>query len=267
MHAYDLIYFYFVYTYLESESMVISKEQFQSYNNDVGSAFLELQTKMRELLKGANCNNLRNACIAQQRNPRGAKLSQQLINEVLTKENSEKLFDLLVNCPYWSWIDIRMLEALVIGSQDLQARELLDNYKAVVFSKRLFDLLLNAPSKEVKEKYYSKIKAKLGKDSNVITVADLLEFQSCLEVVVLGIEEGQCIIHNLKEGCVEIHWYIPTSCVNRAYQNARAKHYKLGELHLQYLKIGDNPVIHNPITETDVVSTQSYLGNVNNTVI
>ena len=247
--------------------MVISKEDFQSYNNDVGSAFIELQTNMRELLKGANCDNLRNACIAQQHNPRGAKLSQQLISEMYTKESSEKLFDLLVNSPYWSWIDLRVLGALVIGSKNDQARKLLENYKAVVFSKRLFDLLPNVPSKEVKEKYYSKIKAKLKKDSNVITVADLLEFQSKLEVVILDIKEGICTIKHLKKGCVEIHWYILTNCVNRAYQNARVKHYKFGELYLQYLKIGDNPVIHNPPTKTDVVSTLSYLGNVKNTVI
>ena len=242
--------------------MVISKEEFQGYNNDVGSAFIALQTKMRELLKGANCNNLRNACIAQRRNPRGAKLSQRLIDEMLKTQSSDKLFDLLVNSPYWSWIDIRLLEALVIASENHHARKLLDNYKAVVFSKRLFDLLPNVPSKEVKEEYYSKIKAKLNKDSTVITVADLLEFQSYLEVVILDIEEGECIVNHLKKGCMEIHWYIPTSCVDRAYQNARAKHYQFGELNLQYLKIGHNPVIHNPQTKTDVVSTQSYLGNV-----
>ena len=174
--------------------MIISKERFQSFKNNVGRAFIELQTKMRELLKGANCDNLRNACIAQQHNPRGAELSQQLIYEMSTRESSEKLFDLLVKSPYWSWIEIRLLEALVIASQNPQACELLDNYKAVVFSKRLFDLLPNVPNKEVKEKYYSKVKAKLSKDSDVITVADLIEFQSCLEVVILDIKKGQCII-------------------------------------------------------------------------
>ena len=177
------------------------------------------------------------------------------------------MFDLLVNSPNWSWIDVRVLETLVIASENNQARKLLDNYKAVVFSKQLFNLLPNVPSKEVKEEYYSIIKAKLNKDSNVITVADLIEFQSHLEAVILDIEEGECIINHLKKNCMEIQWYIPTSCVNRAYQNARAKQYKFGELHLQYFKIGHNPVIHNPQTKTDVVSTQSYLGNVKNTII
>ena len=242
--------------------MVISKEGFQSFKNNVGRAFIELQTKMRELLKGANCDNLRNACIAQQHNPRGAELSQQLIYEMSTTESSEKLFDLLVKSPYWSWIEIRLLEALVIASENPQACELLDNYKAVVFSKRLFDLLPNVPNKEVKEKYYSKVKAKLSKDSDVITVADLIEFQSCLEVVIMDIKKGQCIINHLEEGCMKIYWYIPTSCIKRAYWNARVKYYKFGELHLQYLKIGHNPVIHSPLTKTDVVSAQSYLGNV-----
>ena len=226
---------------------LISKEEFESYQNDVGSAFIALQAKMRALLKDANCDDLRNACITQQHNPRGAELSRELKDKIFAIERSDKLFDLLVDSPYWSWIDIRILEAMVTASHNPQARELLGNYKAVVFSKRLLDLLPNVPSKEVKEKYYEKVVAKM-KGHDEVTVANLLEFQSYLEAVIMVIKKGTCILKHLKKGCVEGHWYIPTSCVDKAYKNARAKHHQFSECHLQLqsLKIGHNPTIHYP---------------------
>ena len=179
--------------------MVISKEEFQSYNNDVGRAFIALQTKMRALLKHADCGSLRIACVAQIHNPGGAELSQELVDKIFTTESSDKLFDLLVCTPYWSWIDIRILEAMVTASENNQARELLDNYKAVVFSKQLIDLLPNVPSKKVKERYYAKIITKIKKDPSNTTIADLLEFHSQLEVVIMDIKKGICILDHLKK--------------------------------------------------------------------
>ena len=49
--------------YLEIESLVIFKEEFQRYGNDVGNAFLQLQTRMILLLKNANFGHLISACI------------------------------------------------------------------------------------------------------------------------------------------------------------------------------------------------------------
>ena len=233
--------------------MVISKEDFKSYN-DVGKAFIALQTKMKKIFKKADYGDLRRACIAQMHNPGGAELSQTLIDQISAKHNINDLFDLLVCSPYWSWLDIRVLEAMVVASDNLQAVELLDNYKAVVFSKKLIDLLPNVPSKEAKEEYYSKVASKVKQDHNEMTVADLLKFQSQLEVVILDIKKGICILDHLKGGCIEVHWYIPASCVDGAYQTATARCNQFKDLNLVYLKIGHYPVIHNPLASLDVVS-------------
>ena len=85
--------------------IIVSKEEFQNYN-DVGKAFIVLQTKMRTLLKKANCGDLRRACIAQVHNPGGAQLTQDFVKKILLTQNIEDLFDLLVCTPYWRWIDI-----------------------------------------------------------------------------------------------------------------------------------------------------------------
>ena len=243
--------------HLDTKSFVISKEEFESYN-DVGKAFIALQTKLKGLFKKADYGDLRRACIVQMHNPGGAKLSPKLGEQILATQNIDDLFDLLVCCPYWNWIDIRMLEAMVIASDSSQADELLRNYKAVVFSKKLIELLPNVFSKEVEDDY-TKLVTKI-KDPNEMTVGDLLGLQSKLEVEIMDIKNGISILEHREKGCIEIHWHIPTSCADEDYQTGRVKLYQ--DLHLQYLKIGHSPVIHDPLASPDVVSAPSPPGNV-----
>ena len=245
----------------DTKSLVITKEEFESYN-DVGKAFIALQTKMGTLLKSATFPAIRRACIAQMHNPGGADLSQSLVQQISRTQNIDDLLDLLVCIPYWSWIDIRMLEVMVIASENPQAGKLLDNYKAAVFSKKLIDVLPNVPSKEIKDKYYAKVVSKVEQDHNEMTVADLLNFQSQLEVVIMDIKKGICILEHLEKGCIEVDWYIPTSCVDGAYRTARVKCYQFNDLHLQYLKIGHYPVIYDSLASPDVVSALSPPVNV-----
>ena len=148
----------------------------QSYEN-IGRAFIVLQTKMMTHFRKADYSNLRIACIAQRNNPGGAELSQELVGEIKAAENIDELIDMLICSPYWSWIDLRIMEVMVAASYISQAQELLDNYKAAIFTKRLIDVLPNVPSKKVKEEYCTKIAAKLMKDPNEVMVAHLLEFQ------------------------------------------------------------------------------------------
>ena len=240
---------------------MISKEEFEKYNH-VGRAFILLQTKVRALLKDANFGDLRRACIAQMHNPDGAKLTQEFVKQILTTKDVNDLFDLLVCSPYWSWIDIRILDMMVAASQVSQAVETLDNYKAAIFSKKLIDVLPNVFGKEVKKEQYTKVVTKIQKDPKEMTVADLMRFQSQLETVIMNIKKGISILEYLEKGCIEIHWYIPTSCVDGAYKNARAKRYQFNDLYLQYLKIGHYPVIHDPLASPDLVSAPSPPVNV-----
>ena len=221
-----------------------------------------MQTKIKKLLKKADYDDIKDACITQMHNPGGAELSQTLIKQILAEEDINGLFHLLVCSDYWSWLDIRMLEAMVVASENSQAVELLNNYKAAVFSKKLIDLLPNVPSKEAKEEYYSKVVTKLKLDHNEMTVADLLKFQSQLEVVIMDIKRGICILEHLEKGCVEVHWYIPTTCVDGAYQTARVRCNQFKDLNLLYIKIGHYPVIHDPLASPDVVSAPSPPVNV-----
>ena len=232
-----------------NSTIAISFEEFDT----VSEAFVFLTSQLKLLLAKTDFSNVKRSCIEQINTPSGAQLSPKLVTKIKSCDNITTLFDVLADSAYWSWVDVRLLKVMAAASGLVEAIKLLANYRKAIFSKKLFDLLPNAPSKEVKEKYYTKIVTKLNKNPKEMTVADLLEFQSQLEVVLLDIKKGFCILEHLEKGCIEVHWYIPTSCVDEAYQTARVRCYQFNDLHLQYLKIGHYPVIHDPLTSADVV--------------
>ena len=228
----------------------------------VGEAFVFLTSQLKSLLARTDFSDLQRSCIEQMKTPGGAQLPPQLVTTVKSCQNITKLFEVLADSAYWSWIDIRLLKTMAAASGLSEAIQLISNYRKAIFSKKLIDVIPNAPSKEIKEKYYTMIVTKLNKSSKEMTVADLLEFQSQMEAVILDINKGTCTLDHLEKGCIEVYWYIPTSFVNVAYQAAKASCYQFSGLHLQYLKIGEYPAIYGSLASPDVVSFPSMSENV-----
>ena len=223
----------------------------------VGEAFVFLTSELKSMLARTDLSDLQRSCIEQMKTPGGAQLPPELITRVKSCDNITKLFEVLADSIYWSWIDIRLLKAITAASRLKGAIQLLSSYRKTVFSKKLIDVLPNAPSKEIKQKYYSELVTKLNKSSKEMTVDDLLEFQQQMEEVILDINTGTCTLDHVKKGCIEVHWYIPTSFADVAYQAAKARRYQFNGLDLQYLKIGEYPVIYDLLVSPDVVSFPS----------
>ena len=213
----------------------------------ISTAFVSLISGINAQLAKSKFLDLRRACLAQIKTPSGAKLSPEIVVKIKLTKTLDQLLDVLVESPYCSWIDLRLLEALVAASNSSEAMTLLDNYKTAIFSKRLYDVLPSAPSKKVKEEFYTIIVSKFDKNANEITIADLLELQSDLEVVIMDIGNGTCTLDHFNDGCVNIQWYIPTHCTEHAYQSASIKRHKFQAFSLQYLQIGNYPSLHNPL--------------------
>ena len=239
MYAYTFVYL-LVQQLGQNLGTTISFSEFDS----VSEAFVFLTSQIKCLLDKTDFSNIQRSCIEQINTPNGAQLPPELVTRVKSCENVTKLFKVLADSAYWSWVDIRLLKVMAAASGLVEAIKLISNYRNIIFSKKLIDLLPNAPNKNVKEEYYTKIVSKLNKNPNSMTVADLLEFQSQLEKVLLDIKEGTCVLEHLEEGCIEVHWYIPTNCADGAYQTAKVRCHQFGNLHLQSLKIGQYPVIH-----------------------
>ena len=107
-----------------------------------------------------------------------AQLPPHEVEKIQNAENLDALLDILTATEYWSWIDLRLLEALVVASDSSTARDIVNKYKETVYSKKLIDVLPTAPSKKIRDAYFTKIVSKVGKSSDEITVADLIEFRS-----------------------------------------------------------------------------------------
>ena len=214
----------------------------------VSEAFSFLTSRMRSQLSTAHFSDMKRACIEQMNSPSGAQLSSDLVTKVKSSKSVDGLFDTLAESPYWSWVDIRLLNVMAAASGLVESIELLASYKSSVFTRKLIDVIPNAPSKKVKEEYYSKIVTKINKNANEITVADLLDFRSEFENVILDINKGICILDHVEIGSIEVHWYIPTHCVDRVYQSASTRSHMFSEVHLLWVQIAQHPVIHNPLT-------------------
>jgi len=220
--------------------------------SSVSKAFLCLTSNMTKLLRVADFFIVRRACIEQINTPDGAQLTEKDVTGINESHNIDVLLDILARSPYWSWIDVRLLEAMAVSSDIKQADMLLERYKNAIFKKKLKDVLPNAPSIQIKEEYYTKVVSKLNKDPNDVTVQDLLAFRKQLEKVIMDIKNGICILEHLERGCIEVYWYIPTCCVNHAYQSALQNCSKFQSIGLQHLQIGNNAVIYDPSISHEV---------------
>ena len=225
----------------------VSIPDFSKFKN-ISSAFVCLISTVTECLESKKFFVIRRACIAQIKSPNGAQLPPDVVQKIQTSETLDVLLDILTATEYWSWIDLRLLEALVIASGSSTAQDIVDKYKATVYSKKLIEVLPNAPSKEIRHAYYTKIVSKVGKNSDEITVADLIEFRSKLESVIMDINNGTCVLEHIADGCIEIHWFIPTHYIDHAFEAACLRLHKFHELHLLYLYIGNKPVLRDPLT-------------------
>jgi len=214
--------------------------------DSITEAFLTLTSNVSKLLQCEDFYTIRRACIEQTNTPNGAQLSPDMKQKIATTNNLNVLLDTLALSPYWSWIDLRLLGALVVASGSSAAKNLLGSYKKVVFSKKLMDIISDVPSKEVKDKHYTKIVSKFNKDLDDITIFDLLKRRSQLETVIMDLKKGTCALSRIEEGCIKIHWYIPTDYIDHVFKSSSTRRHKYHALHLQYLQIGAYDKIYDP---------------------
>ena len=216
--------------------------------NNVRTAFVYLTSNVSRLLQKEDFCIIRRSCLEQINTPGGVQLSSDMVQKIKAANNLNALLDTLAESPYWSWIDLRLLEAMVTASSSSVAKDLLTSYQNGVFSKKLLEVLPNVPNKEVREEYYSKVVSKIKKDLEQITVSDLLEFQSELETVIMDLKGGTCALTRIEEGCIEVHWLVPTHCIDHAYKSACLNRHKFHTLDLQYLQIAAYGKIFDPST-------------------
>ena len=231
-------------------SSTVNSINFAEYPN-ISEAFLLLTTEISNLLQKANFSVMRRALLQQRRTPRGVQFPDDLHQNIKAAKELDTLLDVLVDSNYWNWVDLRLLDALIISSGIQEAKLLIKKYKDVIFPKKLSEVLDDLPllqQKEDKEAYATKVGTKIQKEPDDITVGDLSLYCNRLESVIMDINKGSCVLEHIDTGCLEILWLIPTHCRFHAYKSALNNRHKFCDMHLQYLHIEPYPPIYDPFT-------------------
>ena len=218
-----------------------------------------LTAQISKLLKRADFGTLRRALLQQTRTPGGVQFPDDLHQRIKTAQELDTLLDELTDSDYLSWVDLRLLDALIVSSGIREAKVLADKYKEAIFPKKLSEVLDKLPlpqQKEQKEAYATRVGSKIQKEPDEITVADLSHYCGILESVIMDINKGSCVLEHLDTGCLEIHWLIPIQCRFHAYKSALNNRHRFCEIHLQYLHIEPYPPIYDPFTiQPTILST------------
>ena len=228
---------------------------------DIPAAFALLTGKITKLLKKADFKTLRRTILQHKNVPKGVQFPDDLCQSIKIAQDLDTLLDLLADSKHWSWVDLRLIESLIMSSDICEANVLVNKYKEIVFSKKLSEVLKFMPKHEKhKGAYISKVGSKIEKNADEMTVADLSEYSTILEAVIMDINKGSCVLEHLDTGCLEIHWLIPAHCRFHAYKSALSNRHKFADIQLQYLHIEPYPPIYNPFTiQPTLLSTLLHL--------
>ena len=171
----------------------------------------------------------------------GIKLPKETMKEIKMAKDFDDLFVILCCTPYWNWMNIRMLEKMVGDCPP--AKELIDQYKRKVYSRKLKDLLLDIPKLKIPRDVYTIVKEKWKRDFNDVTIENVVEHWNEIEEK-FNVEEAM-LLDSITESCVEICWLLPNDLVEHAIssvannqsgdQSATDKLFP----EVLYLKIGD----------------------------
>ena len=229
----------------------------------IDAAFSHFVDDMFDVLKQGDFDKVQRKCLENINVIGGIKLSPTVEEKIDDSKNLSGLFKVLCRCrSHWNWMNIRMLEKLAGNS--LEAKQLIENYKNKVFSRKVKDVMSDISNLEVPKDGYTEVKEKWKKDFNDLTVTDIVERWGDIEKR-FNVEKETMLLKSIKEGCVEICWLLPDHLTEDTVSMVTNSQHQLGTdnqekvfSEMLYLKIGD------VIIKSDVMSKLCFKCNVTN---
>ena len=216
---------------------------FRSFEN-IQQVFQKFTSTITSLLRVANINTIRRACILQSSGPSAIKLPADLVIKIQRIGSIDDLIDELAFSGVLTWIDTRLFEAMAAASSIPEPLELIREYKSFVYEKKISEILPNSPDMSTKHQYIKKVSCKINIPADELTIGELINFKKILETVVLDINEGSLELNHITEGCIEMHCYISTHLFTHAYQSSLENTDKFSGLHIRYVDFKDYPKIY-----------------------
>jgi len=129
---------------------------------------------MFKVLKEEDFMTVQRKCLENRNVIGGITLSTDVVNEIRGSKNLSDLFVVLCDCkPYWNWMNIRILEKMAGDSS--AAKQLIDQYKNDVYSRKVKDVMLEILSLEIPIDKYTEVKEKLNIKFHDLTIKHIVD--------------------------------------------------------------------------------------------
>ena len=211
------------------------KERFSE--DDVVAAFLYLLNKLEALWSESDFSQLKKVC------KRDTRLPNELRSNLKNAKDLDETFDLLTNSPFCTWLELRILKRMAVVADIPEATHMIYTFEECVHSRKCADVKKYFTKEHINPDHLNEVVAKLNDNFQHLIVADLINYCHELESV-LQLPHESGVPANVKDGCLEIHFYIPVYSYLHAYESAKRNYLKLRPLHIRYLQIGTYPKIY-----------------------
>lgn len=228
-----------------STSAVNSVNPFREHLT-ITDAYSILMSRLNSILKYCDLSTLKAALIYQTDTPDGVTLRKALRKKIKSAKSSFDLLCTIKKVRSCSWLDIRLIRVLAHGSGYKSAVDLVDAYKACVFSKKLTDALPSFSKLSYKKAFIAAVSTKVKVDADKITVGDVVQHQWSMEKVILDLGKKILNIRHVKRGCLEICYHVPIHYSFNVYKMALHNCHSFYKIDLMHVEIGDHPLIYDP---------------------
>lgn len=215
----------------------------------LGSAFVLLTVTMKDAMSRGDFRDIRRSCVDHFNSPDcGSKVAKSILQKINNCSDLNDLFDLFSNEfeQYWNGFDIRVLQSMATASRRKEAKTAIALYEKVIHPQKLCEISPNLLPFEEDEKenhpLYTVVKETLNKDTNMVTVGDIVKHRVQLERK-FGAEKMFALL-GISHGSMIIYWAIPTELAYYVYQIVM--NYDVLFNTTSSLKIGDYPAITFP---------------------
>ena len=108
---------------------------------------------------------------------------------------------------YCNWMNIQLVEVIATASGNKQLEDLVNNYKREIYSRTLKQVCKYIPQDYKKNKFYKKVKVRISKSPDNITVGELIKY-NCLFP-----NKISSLYVSVATNCINITWLVPTDKV------------------------------------------------------
>ena len=213
----------------------------------ITNAYTVLFTQLSKVIRFCDLSTLKVALIDQAYTPGGVELEKRLKKKIKAADSNSELLLVLRKSRCCNWLDTRLIEVLAYGSESSNAVELIKAYQKFLFPKKLADVLpKQLKHLETKAAYVEAVTTKTGKDPDLITVGEFIDYRWTIEDVILDLGRGMLDIEHVDRGCLKIDYLMPVHYSFNAYKMALHNLHKFYTIDLIHIEVGDHPLIYNP---------------------